>query len=513
MGVAMRRMMVSGTLRIVGLAMLDSSGIARGVFTTANPPGVVSDWAIVSNTPTMSPVGNGGYSFECSIHWASDTMAYAFDPTSGVYVSRNAGMTWSRIWGVTNNASGEGFIQPDPDGDDGTVWIALGVGSSGSGSNDGVWKLTNCDAAGGTVENGTITKSEIRRGSTSFENVGPFRAFDDGRVYVMDLGDSNNMAGNPPKMWYTDDSGATWEDIANAQYRETVRKVRSMAVDSEGTIAISMAGPALFIGYNGDENPDPVDQDSRVRITQASFSIPDASVPLTPPDITSFSPSTAEEGDTVTITGTDFTGATFVFLAGESISFTVVNDTTITFVVPANSSSGSIEVHNAAGFDTSDTELEVTFEEPEAPPGDIPSNGNMIATLTPRIKYLWLVDRKWGTLQNPAVMIRLAGQEDIVSEIGETSNVLTPLGSTRPVRITDSIRGYEGTISGFIETREELVNLEHLKSTGVICRFIGSDLNIPVQLGELSITRDPNEEGFYEVEIQVEQVGEFTMGV
>jgi len=72
------------------------------------------------------------------------------------------------------------------------------------------------------------------------------------------------------------------------------------------------------------------------------------------PTITSFTPTNGQSGATVTITGTDFTGATAVTLNGVAITgFTVVNGTTITFTVPAGATSGAIAVTTASGTATS----------------------------------------------------------------------------------------------------------------------------------------------------------------
>ena len=82
-----------------------------------------------------------------------------------------------------------------------------------------------------------------------------------------------------------------------------------------------------------------------------------AFAPTTPaPTITSFTPTSglANGSVTVTITGTDFTGATAVTLNGVSITpFTVVNGTTITFTVPTGATSGLLAVTTAGGTATS----------------------------------------------------------------------------------------------------------------------------------------------------------------
>jgi hypothetical protein len=70
------------------------------------------------------------------------------------------------------------------------------------------------------------------------------------------------------------------------------------------------------------------------------------------PTITSFAPTSAGMGATVTITGTNFTGTNFVSFAGiPAASYTVVNATTITAVVGIGAS-GVINVQTPGGFAT-----------------------------------------------------------------------------------------------------------------------------------------------------------------
>lgn len=73
-----------------------------------------------------------------------------------------------------------------------------------------------------------------------------------------------------------------------------------------------------------------------------------------PPSITSFSPPTTGVGNTVTISGVRFNGATAVaFNAAAATSFNVVNDSTITAVVPAGATDGPITVTTPGGIATS----------------------------------------------------------------------------------------------------------------------------------------------------------------
>ena len=71
---------------------------------------------------------------------------------------------------------------------------------------------------------------------------------------------------------------------------------------------------------------------------------------ISTPTVTSFTPTSAASGTTVTITGTNFTGVTAVsFGFTPAASFMVVNSTTITAVVGAGSS-GAIRLTNSSGI-------------------------------------------------------------------------------------------------------------------------------------------------------------------
>ena len=87
----------------------------------------------------------------------------------------------------------------------------------------------------------------------------------------------------------------------------------------------------------------------------SAFAVP---VPVPAPIIASFTPTTGGPGTTVTITGTNLTGATAVSIGSLSIaSYTVVSATTITLVLPTSASnvSGALTVVTPGGTATSAT--------------------------------------------------------------------------------------------------------------------------------------------------------------
>jgi len=79
-----------------------------------------------------------------------------------------------------------------------------------------------------------------------------------------------------------------------------------------------------------------------------------------PPTISSFTPLSAAVGATVTLTGQYFTNASAVKFNGVATStFSVVNDTTITAIVPNNVTSGKISVTTPGGSATSSASFSV----------------------------------------------------------------------------------------------------------------------------------------------------------
>jgi hypothetical protein len=88
--------------------------------------------------------------------------------------------------------------------------------------------------------------------------------------------------------------------------------------------------------------------------------------PVAPaPAIASFTPASGPVGATVTVTGSNLTGASAVTLNGVAVTgFTVVNATTLTFTVPTDATSGLVAVTTAGGTATSASVFTVTVPVP-----------------------------------------------------------------------------------------------------------------------------------------------------
>ena len=85
-----------------------------------------------------------------------------------------------------------------------------------------------------------------------------------------------------------------------------------------------------------------------------------------PPTVTSFSPTSGAVGTSVTLIGTNFTGATKVAFNGASATtYTVVSATQITATVPTGATSGTVTVTTLAGTGTSSSSFTISTTTPK----------------------------------------------------------------------------------------------------------------------------------------------------
>jgi fibronectin type 3 domain-containing protein len=104
----------------------------------------------------------------------------------------------------------------------------------------------------------------------------------------------------------------------------------------------------------------------RVRATDAAgnlsgySNVASATTQSPPPTITSFTPASGPVSTSVSINGTNFTGATAVKFNGMSATFAVTSDSAVRATVPVGATSGPISVATPQGTATSGTSFTVT---------------------------------------------------------------------------------------------------------------------------------------------------------
>ncbi len=101
-----------------------------------------------------------------------------------------------------------------------------------------------------------------------------------------------------------------------------------------------------------------------------------------PPTLDTFTPTQGGPGSTVTVNGSNLTGATDVRLNGASVpGFVVVSNTRITFAVPASATSGRIAVITPGGTNESSLNFTVRGPEPQIT-GFNPTSGGVGTAVT-----------------------------------------------------------------------------------------------------------------------------------
>ncbi|MES2388879.1 MAG: IPT/TIG domain-containing protein [Bacteroidota bacterium] len=154
------------------------------------------------------------------------------------------------------------------------------------------------------------------------------------------------------------------------------------------------------------------------------------------PVITSFNPAAGPTGTTVNITGSNFTGATFVTFNGVSASsFVVLNSTTITVTVPASATTGPLSVTTPGGVAVSSTDYTV-----------IPAPA--ISGINPSTGFAGTVFTITGTNLNGATSVTINGVSSGFTVVNSTTVTVTvPVGAaTGTVTITTPGGSATGTV-------------------------------------------------------------------
>lgn len=119
------------------------------------------------------------------------------------------------------------------------------------------------------------------------------------------------------------------------------------------------------------------------------------------------------------------------------------------------------------------------------------SDGNATDHVKAKAMAAWLVDVDDGTF------VEILGTEQPDIAVGSSGTTYDPLGSRKPVRIIDNVRGLEGSVSGILLQTTDRDTFLDLYGRLKELRLIISDVNIPIEFDEPP-TISPAPEGIVE---------------
>jgi hypothetical protein len=196
------------------------------------------------------------------------------------------------------------------------------------------------------------------------------------------VANSTGNRGGTLRVYYSLDN-ANWSEITGTDLPFLVfnntAKTANISVSLPSAISNQSTVKLRFYYHNGTGGT----TGSRPKISIDNLAITSVSAGGVPPTITNFSPNSGLSETVVTITGTDFTGATAVSFNGvAATSFTVDSATSITATVPTSATTGPIYVTTAGGTATSSNNFTVPVLAITVPSSIIEGDSGQIATVT-----------------------------------------------------------------------------------------------------------------------------------
>ncbi|MBO2012244.1 IPT/TIG domain-containing protein [Hymenobacter negativus] len=172
-------------------------------------------------------------------------------------------------------------------------------------------------------------------------------------VDVVYVSDDRSTAGGIQK-WSL--ASGTWvlNGLIAGTPTSTIRGLNGSTTGTSVSLAATSVGSLFFMTDNSGYNTAPSLTALPTAIATAGTNTAFRGIAFAPvapaPAIASFTPASGPVGTTVTVTGTNFANASAVTLNGVAVTgFTVVDAATITFVVPAGATSGTIAITTQGG--------------------------------------------------------------------------------------------------------------------------------------------------------------------
>jgi hypothetical protein len=348
----------SATTGPISVTAGNSTGYSASPFTVPIP-------TISSFTPTSGPVGtsvdihgsnlslvtwvefNGGPYAQFTID--SDTEIHATVPCGSwpgpidLGTASGYGSSSSSSFTVTAPAPSISSFSPTSGPVGGTVDIR------GSNLCGAIPNFNGTLANGWTVGSDSEIQAWVRDGSTT----GPISVTTPGGTTTSST--VFTVAGPPTVSSFTPTSGpvGTSVDIQGTNFTGTTG-VKFNGTSDPSFIVNSPTDITAHVPAGATSGPVSVTTPGGTATSSGSFAV------IPPPSISSFTPTSGPVGTTVTITGTNFTGATSVKFNGSAASYTVNSPTSITATVSSGATTGPISVTTPSGTATSSSAFTVT---------------------------------------------------------------------------------------------------------------------------------------------------------
>jgi hypothetical protein len=114
------------------------------------------------------------------------------------------------------------------------------------------------------------------------------------------------------------------------------------------------------------------------------------------------------------------------------------------------------------------------------------SDGNPTAQAKSEPIGIWLVD------PDDSVSVQILGKDAVETDLGENATTFSPIGSKVQVRITDTVRGYEGSVSGLIfgQDKTDFLTLKG-RARSKQLRLVYGDISIPITMEDAKVAPTP----------------------
>ena len=174
--------------------------------------------------------------------WVAGTpLVYAADRAAGIYRSRDAGLTWTRLMTATSAApDSSGFVVVDP-----TDASRVYVSSSREGA--GLWRIDRADSTS------TADARPVRIGD--FAAPGPVAVLADGSVLVH----ARAAATGTATLWRSTDaasSAPTFRPVSDAYYESGANRITSLGAGADGFLYTSSFSAGVNVGVPRPAEPD-----------------------------------------------------------------------------------------------------------------------------------------------------------------------------------------------------------------------------------------------------------------